>query len=720
MTRLALDALLEINAPLGVLYRHFLQDAWVRAQLSSSTSTGGGNKASTAAPFSWPPDSCAIDKGDTAATDAGTPAGEPQTHNDQQQDQEQQPRPRQNDMSHHQGLFTVAVSIFEAIEYSEQQGRRTAAQQPLRPVSIYEKTQTLVVSEIPTLHHLILAEYILARLYSEGGVSLARTPFLAHFLRIYVQVPPLRFLMHRILGGGATAAELSSMPVAAVLNCCVKIAYDVRGNALLQHPGDEASGDAADTPTKTKTKTGDSATKTFGAGYVAGRRLEWILSTLTQFGASEAEIDATLTPTDPIDILDRLQDVVATTPVHAGEHESRSHERGSGTLLAAFHDAVLGTKDWIATLKGAEDYFKGWAPVAAAKKGAEDAETATIRRPFESVYLRNTLPLVGVDATTMEPLAGQQEKSAGAGEPQDSDVENFQVGLYRTKFLQLVRSGVLEQDAEVSVMTMEGAFTPLKGRILEGLLRIMSYWKYRAQEAVGVEEEKNNGGLQLGLNVRQVLLDCICEGIDTFVSNSAADFVFRLSTGSLLEGAPPKFLVERGDELRQLIYGVVLRWLEGVNSLTRAGADRGGSSGNNDGDFWFGGDSRNYGEDDGGDSGGSSPTTEQEQQVRLVCLVILGLMKRGHLEPPGDYTLLYGQFVAYIGRVEEARSVYFSINERNQESSGSSNGGLDQKTLMGMAAGPGELEGPGRVALGGLGLDEGVRLTGTRVGPSGG
>lgn len=62
--------------------------------------------------------------------------------------------------------------------------------------------------------------------------QLELNPFFSHFIRLYVQVPQLRYLLFRILNGKADAAELSSLPISFVLNQCVKVAYDLRGNQL--------------------------------------------------------------------------------------------------------------------------------------------------------------------------------------------------------------------------------------------------------------------------------------------------------------------------------------------------------------------------------------------------------------------------------------------------------------------------------------------------------
>lgn len=131
--------------------------------------------------------------------------------------------------------------------------------------------------------------------------------------------------MHRILDGGSTAAALSSMPVAAVLNSCVKVAFDVRGNILPENEDSLKNNHHSQQPQAQ-----------YGPGFVAGRSLAWIFEILDAQGADESAVINTLTPTDPVDILDRLLDTVVTMPMHAGESQSLAHEHSAGALLTAF------------------------------------------------------------------------------------------------------------------------------------------------------------------------------------------------------------------------------------------------------------------------------------------------------------------------------------------------------------------------------------------------
>lgn len=786
MIRLALDALLEFNAPLGVIYRRFLLDPWVSSQLNVEK----GNETLD--------DSEPTDPKPTDTSSADTAKNKRKKKNTKPSLDESSGR---GGSVTNPGLFTVASAIYGASVHSEENGKEMVAKQRSllqeeekeleeeEDDELFDQYQTRktilwnyqnhVVLEKSTIHQQIIAEYVLARLYCDETLagnsldtqktddntqesadkslpnphandtlpdfapndSIKSNPFLVHFLRVYIQFPQLRFLLFRILNGHAGAAELSSLPISSVLNQCVKVAYDLRGNPLgnssaardkppaPQGPGAAAAAqpasngksraggkkvrgssvsataslqqathgsnkndtaDAASQATNDEPQNSDThvpklpgAERKHGAGWIAGLPIWWIQNALLEQGLSQDEILQVLTPTDPIDILDRLEDVVSA-PVYSTTVETRRVAREAKLALTMFQQSQEHERD---QGQGTDCCLVG---------------------QFNTIYVRNVLPLAGVDPTTMEPATPfefpglcsepkevQEEKEESEVEQDENDegeepagtvlssfervkelykehnlsekkIQRQVVGMYQDRFVLLIKSqssiesfatrnpsstaAAVDLQPSSQMLTSQGTITETKKAVLEALLFVMAAWPDQPQEYQMEEGIKLTDTKQM---IRKTFLDALCATIESHVSNEAVDLFFTMcvysqrtrisglcdyydrrdgSSGSSDndddgdEQGGMFYLVRRGDELREFIYGVILRWLEGANA--------------------------------------ESFETESEQEgnlseVRLICLVIKALHARGQLEPKSEYNLLFGFFMRYIGQVKEAREVYF-------------------------------------------------------------
>lgn len=256
--RVALYALLETNAPLGVLFNQFLQDDWVALQLSGHENDGD------------------VIRGNT---------------------------------------FLVASGVYCAVqnEHQAELWRLSDRNQENHDRSNSKATDSSVSQKLLELS--VVAEYILARLYSE--VPLDLNPFLIHFVRVYVQHGgSLRYLFKQLFSKHedpenrvAYAAGLSSLPVARVLGQGKETKLDLRGNLVtVSNPSSEApTATVINEKQKTQGTNETEPVAEYDDNFVGTLPIEWIFMTLQGQGLEYGDVLAALRPSgDCLELLDRL------------------------------------------------------------------------------------------------------------------------------------------------------------------------------------------------------------------------------------------------------------------------------------------------------------------------------------------------------------------------------------------------------------------------------
>lgn len=828
MIRFALDKFKQ-NAPLDAIYSQFLLDPWVNsqlnlkqtlAQISQSASTDDTNNA--------------FKKLSTSSPNTAASQSPPLSNSDDQPIVNDVPNP---------GLFIVASAIYGASIYTEQLRKDMKNTQHNATVQEAENSQSFTSNEPDhdceseyddaeyqtrntmlwnyqkdvdfekdILHQQIIAEYILARLYSDvcligSGAEKSKTsnhlnsvgstciensaysdglleynPFFAHFLRLYIHFPQLRYLIFRILNSQISCKESLSLSASSVLNNCVKVAYDLRGNQLsdtnvssdplngIQLQGRKAdhnniiidtkddiaknvyggsalsstlsqqanpacntenieSGNKITEPNTTAQTSffstdqhsptypittlpkGSGPNRKYRPGWIAGLPISWIKRTLKSQSLTEDEISEILTPTDPIDILDRLEDIVSA-PLYATVAETERINTEAKLALSVFQQSEDGEKYQDGVL-GMEGFGR-----------------------VNTIYIRNILPLTGVDPITINSLSQfdftglsactkentwKVDKGLIETKECDSKKENISsldlvkqlykskgisekkiqrqiISLYKERFVSLIKcrcsvepyttrsqenvplSGSASscdpgtsESSSPPMLTSPGVITEIKKYVLETLLTITAQWRIDFLQTQSsdwydqYQDYDHHHYQQEGISIkytkkliRKSLLDAICEAIDPNISNEAVDFFFKVCVSQkqheqsweLSSEAAQKrhiygnnsdidcHIIQRGDELREFVYGVVLRWLEGANSETM----------NSNSELY---------------QGDNNVVQEGNlSEIRLICLVIKALYMRGQLEPKHEYNLMFGFFMRYIGQVKEAREVYFLSQER--------------------------------------------------------
>lgn len=275
----ALTALLDTNAPLGVLYTQFLKTKWVAAQLSTDKAITGSGRFLVASAVH-----CVLDTVD--------------------QKESAERRRKEGADQENKGLQQPGFTATSTDPPTESESGKEESWIELRVVS----------------------EYILARLYRD--VPLELNPFLVHFVRVYVQQPStvhhgssgsrgrasIRYLLHRLLSTDSkdSAAGLSSLPVSSVVTLCADTSLDLYGNVIGDNTRKQkqiSSGNSSNGSNGSEQEAGR-----YDDSYLAGFSRSWLTQVLQQQqGLDYTDVLTALRPAlecGPVEVLARVSGVL--------------------------------------------------------------------------------------------------------------------------------------------------------------------------------------------------------------------------------------------------------------------------------------------------------------------------------------------------------------------------------------------------------------------------
>lgn len=198
-----------------------------------------------------------------------------------------------------------------------------------------------------------------------------------------------------------------------------------------------------------------------------------------------------------------------------------------------------------------------------------------------------------------------------------------------------------------------GNFNQLKELIIKQLFIIFNKSRmFKKQDNNNNNNDDNGNDICTALG--NVFLDVICtEGFCYEINNQTCDFFYKLSTLEYKDGnnnntdsiPKDKYVIQRGSQFQQFIYGIILNWMEQCSSS---------SSFTNQQQY------QQLQEEQEINNNNNNELISQQQKLKMISLLVRSLKRKGYLVPKEEYMLLYGQFLPWVGIIEEARDVYFN------------------------------------------------------------